>query len=64
MEENTENRKKRDFFKRHPFLGAVMLSEALGVLPALIIQVGSIGMRIAKGWSLGEIASELIGGIL
>lgn len=64
MEENKENRRKRDFFKRHPFSGAVLLSVVLGVLLALIIQTGSIGMRIASGWSPGEILLELISGIL
>lgn len=46
MEENRENRRKRDFLRVHPFLSAVLLSAAIGAVLGVIVQVGARGAGI------------------
>lgn len=46
MEEDRENRRKRDFLRAHPFLSAVLLSAAIGAVLGVIVQVGARGAGI------------------
>lgn len=46
MEENRENRRKRDFLRAHPFLSAVLLSAAIGAVLGVIVQIVARGAGI------------------
>lgn len=62
MEENRENRKKKDmraFAEKHPFSAAVLLSVILGVALAVILQTGLITGRSLEAYRLGGILGLL-----
>ena len=46
MEENRENRRKRDFLRAHPFLSAVLLSAAIGAVLGVVVQIVARGAGI------------------